>query len=460
MATLTQYWNDEVTRIGNALDAVQADLTGLRAAVAAAEAGQRSTADAVRAQSDALAAARRALAGIAMPADGDPLLVAMEAALVALHGAQAALAAGELSLQAQRAELQRAEQTASSLAGELAGARLALERETAAGETRQDMVDLLTTGGLATLVADVTDILNTHQATATSRVEDEFPSSATPDQDFLTRVRARRALVQSIAASSGKVEEAAFAANNPALAQAQRTFTAAAAAVQAAAESGASVAADSATLARLAALPAPNPPTSYSILTRWQHDHLHDASKQATREATLAELAKVDDARQAVTAAQEAYAKALDAALKAEPDKTVAQLDATTLSTEKTALDGKLSDLSNARNAYNALAAGDRQALDEWFAAVPDALWAALDDLDGAVARLEKLKGPPTPGDLITAMNNAETALEAALRAARLAERQTAGGQLALQRAGGQWRAERDTAVGRAVAMARCSALF
>jgi len=460
MATLKQYWSDEVTRIGNALAAAGSDADAQRGTVLAAEANQRDVAETVRASGEALAAARRALAGIPMPADGNPLLAQMESALVALRAAQAALANGQERLLVLRGDLQRAEQKAQGLAAELAAAKAALDRETVAGQARQDLSNKLSTGSLANLVNEADDVLSTHKATANARVEGEFPTSATASQDFLGRVRARRALVASLAASAATVEYEAWIANDTALAKAQRDFNATVAVVQETADAAVQLATDATTLARLAALPAPNPPTSYSILTRWQHDRLHDADKQSQREAALAKLTAVDEARQAVLAVQEAYDKALHAAMKAEPDKTVAQLDATTLSAERTALDGKLTDLETAHNDYTALSADDRHAIDNWFAAVPDPLWEALDALDGAVARLEKLKGPPTPADLVTAMNNAEAALETALRGAREAQRKAAGGQDAWQRASVRVRAAHDTVAGRAIAMSRGSALF
>lgn len=461
MPTLTQYWSDEVTRLGGALNAARGALALLRGAVLTAEATQRTAADLVRSHSDAVAAARRALAAIPMPADGDPLLAAMEAALVALHATQAVLAEGQRNLLTLRARLQDAEATVQRLTAELAAAQATLDRETRAADARQALAARFDPGGsLANLIPDAQAALTAHRTTAVARVEGEFPTSATPAQDFLGRARARARLVRDIAASAVDVERPAYAAANPALAVAQRDFDAAVAALQSTADAAAQVAADIATLERLAALPAPNPPDSYPILTRWQHDLLHDPARQARREATLALLTAVDEARRAVIPLQVAYDQALHAALKAEPDRTVADLDATTLSAQRGALDTALGQLDTARSAYAAAAPADRALLDAWFAAAPDALWEALDALDGAASRLEKLTGSPTPGDLAVAMNAAEVSLEAALRAAREAERQTLGGQRALQRATARLGAERDTVAGRASAMARSSTLF
>jgi hypothetical protein len=64
MATLTQYWNDEASRLDLALAAEQATLATLRNALTLAQAAQRAAADAARSQADAVAAARRALAAI------------------------------------------------------------------------------------------------------------------------------------------------------------------------------------------------------------------------------------------------------------------------------------------------------------------------------------------------------------------------------------------------------------
>jgi hypothetical protein len=246
-------------------------------------------------------------------------------------------------------------------------------------------------------------------------------------------------------------------AGNSALAQAQLAFDAAVTAVRSTADAAPRLAADSATLERLAALPAPNPPDSYPILTKWQRALLHDAGKKAARESALAKLAVVDDAQAAVRAKQTAYDTALHAALAAEPDKTVAQLDATTLATERGEFDAKLDALAAARSAINA---AERDALQTWFAAVPDALWETLESFDNATARLGALKGPPAPAALITAMGNAESVLVTALAAARLAGRKTDGARAAEQRASGASVAERESSAQRAGAYARSGALF
>ena len=459
MSTLKQYWSDEVTRTGAALSAQQSRVATLRSDLQAAEASQRAAALDLRSQSDAVEAARRALAAIAMPSDGDPLLTAMASALAALHNTQVTLATGELTVQGLRAELARQEKQAAALGTANADAQRMLKTETANADARKKITDMLSAGGaLETLAADADAVLVASEATARARVESEFPSGSTDATDFLKRVRARRKLVEDSAKAATGTEGTAYVAHDTSLAQAQRTFDLAAAAVSGIANAAALLSSDSATLVRLAALPAPNPPNSYSILTRWQHDALHDSSKKSAREAALGKLTTVDTARAEVMTAQRNYDEAFHAAMKSDPDKTPAQLDAmASVSAKKTILTNKLSALTAARGA---LSTDERKTLDGWFAAAPDALWDALDSLDTVTTRLKYLKGPPSAADLMTAMGNAEAALVTELGDARLAERKAEGARLALKRASGAASAERETILQRARAFARSSALF
>lgn len=457
MATLKQYWNDEVTRFTTALSAQRSTVAALGAQLLAAELAQRSAAVDVRTHSDAVNAARSALSAIAMPADGNPLLTTMGNAQAALAAAQVALARGELAVLGLRAELARQEQRARSLDLALTEAQTTLATETTSATARSAMTDALTSGAQATLAADAAAALTASEASARARVEGEFPASASAAKDFLKRVRARRAIVADSATAAAAVATLAYNANNSALAQAQLAFAAAVAAVRRTADAAPSLAADSATLAALAALPAANPPDSFPLLSKWQRALLHDASKKPAREDALAKLAAVDTAQSAVRTKLTAYDKALHAAMMAEPDTTVAQLDTTTLSTERGELDGKIADLATARAAISATESATLQA---WFAAVPEALWQALESLDTAVARLGALKGPPTPAGLISAMNNAEAALVTALTAARLAERKTAAAAAADLRASGASLAESESSGQRARAYSRSSAAF
>jgi len=457
MATLTQYWNDEVSRLATALSAEQLAGATLRNSLGAAQTVQRAAADAARSQGDLLAAARKALAAIAMPADGDPLLAQMEQALADLAAARVAQARAELAVQGWRADLTRQQQLAAALTEQLVAAQRAQATATQGAAARSAIADALTSGELAGLASDAAAALAADAADARARVEGEFPSSGTAAKDMLKRVRARRAIVEASASAAASVEEAAFTASHDPLAQAQRVFDDALQAVLALHQAAPALAADTATLHRLAALPAAVPSTSFPILTPWQQARLHDASKKSARETALAKLKDVDDAAQAVRPAQAAYDQALHAAMQAEPDATQAQLDATTISAERTALDGKLADLSTARAALDAAAQATLQA---WFAAVPDTLWEALESLDNALARLSLLQGPPTAAALLGTLDAAEATLVGALAAARLAQRKASGGSAANARASAARLAESETRRQRARAFARSSESF
>lgn len=456
--TLKQYCTDEVARLTTRLASQRSDVTAQRTTLTASRALQVAASDAVRAQGDAVEAARRALAGIPMPADGDPLLVAMESALIGLAEAQASLASADLTVQVQAADLARQEAQQAALEAGLAEAQRQLDRETRETAARQKMADALTTGALATLAADATAALGSFEADARARIEGEFPSSTTNAKNMLKRVRARRDLVQQSLQAAATVEAAAFNDDTSALAQAQRAFDSAAAAVRWAAEAAPRLEADRATLKRLAELPAAAPPNSYPVTTRWQHDRLHDAGKKAARENALAKLTAVDDAVAAARTAQQAYDTGLHAAMKDQPDKTQAELDAAApVAGLRTTLTTKIGAVATARAA---MSQAELDLVKSWFACVPETLWDALDKLDTAAARLKVLAGPPTPATLLASLAAAETALAAALDAARLAARKGLGADLALMRAGALQSAERETAASRAKAYAHSAAFF
>ncbi|MDB5861523.1 MAG: hypothetical protein JWQ76_5212, partial [Ramlibacter sp.] len=191
--------------------------------------------------------------------------------------------------------------------------------------------------------------------------------------------------------------------------------------------------------------------------TRWQHERLHDATKKAAREAALAKLAAIDQAVAAVRPLQQAYDTALHAAMKTDPDKTQAQLDAGSLAAARTALDTKITAVATTRAA---MTDPELDTVKSWFAGVPDQLWEALEKLDTAAGRLGALSGTGSPTNVLAELAAAETALATALAADRLATRQLAGAALALQRAAALQDAERETVGSRANAYAHSAALF
>lgn len=460
MSTLTQYWSDEAARLDVALAATRTDLATARAALASAQTQFRLSGEAVRVAADAVEAARKALSGIPTPADGDPLLVAMSQALVAWQEAQHAQARADLLQQQRKAGLNRLLAQETALLQDQAEAKAMGDQEAKAALLRAAAEASLKAGGRwATLAADAAQALSDSEAGARARVEGEFPSNAAPAKDFLKRVRARRALVADSTAQVQAVEALAFTAGSTALAQAQRKFDLAWQAVRVLVETAPRLLDDRDTLVRLAALPAPHPaaPASYPIVTPAQHDALFNPALKAAREAALARLAAADDAEKDAIAARTVYDKALYAALKAHPDKTEADLQATEIKAAFDDLVAKTGDAGVKRGELVADAAG-HAALRAWFAAVPEPLWDALDKLDGAIARLNGFKGPPTPALRLQDLADREAELVTALAAARLAARAQRAAAQAGQRALDALQAEQATLARRAKAASRDTA--
>lgn len=460
MSTLTQYWIDEAIRLDLALGAVRTDSGSARLAQASAQAQHRIASDAVRLASDTVALARKALAGIPTPADGDPLLLAMSQALIAWHEALHTQASTDLALQTAKAEVERLQALQAALELALAEARSAQQLESKAALQRATAIAALEPGGRwATLAADAAQALSASEAGARARVEGEFPTHATASKNFLARVRARRALVLDSASQAQDVANASATASTVALTQAQRQFDQAWQAVRTLVDTAPRLADDRDTLARLAALPAAHPaaPASYPILTPAQHDELFDASLKSAREAALVKLTAADEAEKDWRLAQATYDKALNVALKANPGKTVDDLNGAEVKTEFDALVAK----TEARATKRAELTADPAAyatLQAWFAAVPELLWDTLDQLDNAIARLLVFKGAPTPAQRLQDLAARETDLVNALGAARLAARTQRIAEQAALRALGHWQAEQATAARRAKAASRDTA--
>ena len=460
MSTLTQYWSDEASRLDQTLGAVRTDTGKARVAQAAAQTQSRLAADAVRAASDAVAVARKALAGIPTPADGDPLLLAMSQALIAWHEALHAQASADLALQATKAELERLQALDAALLLELAEVKAAQQLESKASLQRATAVAALSVGGTwASLAADAAQALSDSETGARSRVEGEFPTNATANKNFLARVRARRALVLDSAAQAQDVATTGQAASTTALAMAQRQFDQAWQTVRSLVDTAPRLADDRDTLVRLAALPAPHPtaPVSYPILTPAQHDALFNAGLKSAREAVLVKLSIADGAEDDWRKAQSVYDKALNAALKANPGKSVVDLNGAEVKTEFDDLTAKAGIRTTKRTDLTSDAAA-YATLQAWFATVPELLWDTLDQLDNAIARLNVFKGGPTPAQRLQDLAARETDLVTALSAASLAARTQRIAEQATLRALGQSQAEQATAARRAKAASRDTA--
>jgi hypothetical protein len=454
MTTLITYWTSEVSRLTPVVADTRSALTAARTALSLAQKASRDQSDAVRAASDAVDAARKALAGIPMPADGDPLLVAMSNAIIALREARVAQVAAEQRAQLAKGDEARLQAQDISQSAALTAAQATLASETAAAAARQIDIDALTTGTWASLATEAAAALALSQAQAKSRVEGEFPSSGTASKDFLKRVRARQALVGSSLSQRSANLTAAQDASQGSVTIAQRRFDAAWQAVRTIVEAAPRLPNDAAALDRLAALPAPNPPTSYAILTPAQHDVLFSASLKTAREAALVKLKTADDAHGAWLTAKAAYDLALQAAIKAHPDLTLTQLNATVVDAEKLAMDTKATDRDVARLDLQSDTAA-YATLQQWFGAVPDALWEALEQLDATVARLDALKDPVTVMTLLGDLATREGELVTALSAQRLAERTQAAADAVAAQAQATASAEQTTQARLARAISR-----
>ncbi|QNM98647.1 hypothetical protein [Chitinimonas koreensis] len=414
--TLIGFWTDEVGRLDAALTAARGRLASTQAAEQVAIAAYAGSAAQLQAARDQVEAIRKQLAAIPLPADGDPLLIAMRDALIAWRQAGANHAANEAAKR--RLGEQRAADAArvNETAARLADARAAL----AAAQPAHDQRQAWAAAPLASYKSQAQAALTDFEAAARGKVEADFPSNADDKRSFIKRVRARRALADTLRANAAARAAAALAGNTAwnesstrqidKLAALQATFDAAVAALQAYAQTQPAVAQARDALKSLAELPG-------SALTAAQKAVLisADATLTDAREDALEKLKTRDDKQAALDAADLAYQNALFAARAAEPDKTDAALRAAdpTLQTKFDAVGTLAGELGAAESAL----AADLPLLSAWWVAVPDALWDRLDRLDAAVATLGPIKDA-TVADIKSAVVNAETALAAALDAA------------------------------------------
>jgi hypothetical protein len=450
LLTLTSYWTDETSRRGAALAGLNTQLAAARVDLAAARTALVEAGAAARRQADLIADLRRQLAAIPMPADGDPLLLAMDAALVAQAQAGVGQADADLARQQAAARVTRLEARQQTATADLAAARASLDAATARAATRQAMADLLTSGDLANLAADAGQALTDFEAGARAKVEAAFPANGgDAAKDFLTRVRDRRDLVWASAHAESTVFDHVAGLAVPAVDHARAAYDAAYAALQKASMAASRLAADRATLERLANLATP-------LVTTDEAAALKDPAKEADREDALTRLRAVDLAERARRTAQAAYDQALADLRQTDPDTDQASLDGGALNSEHTAVGDAETALATARGA---LTPADRALLAAWFAAVPDGLWSALEALDDAVEGLAELKNP-TPAALIDALASQEDLLVKAIQTADLVARVDAALADARARAAAGQAAELDTAPRRARAMSRSAAAF
>lgn len=453
MSTLTPYWSDEVTRIKAALSAARLAGKTARDQWQKAREALRKASDLVQTRTVALAAVRKQLAGIPMPADGDPVLVQFSDALIALNEAQSTQAKADRDVQLRKAQSAQSDVREAALVADLTEAQAQLAQAVAQAADHLKVTDALSTGLWKTVATEATKALLDFAPTATARVELSFPSSDPALKYLLTRVRARRDLAKAWVQGDGDVAVDAYTASHDTLGLAQQAYDTAWRDVRAYFDLAQRWADDRLTLKALASLPAPNPPDTLPILTLAQHKRLHDPAKLGPRETTLALLKVVDDKEESLRVAQAAYDTAYNAAIAAKPDASLADLQAGDLKTVLKAVTDKTQERDDAHDLLWAnVGHGELQA---WLAAIPDTLLDALDQLDNAVSRLGKLKGPPVASDLLATLATKETELVTALGLARLAQRKQAAATRGWQASVDTLAVAQDTAVRLARAAAR-----
>lgn len=422
-ATLSSFWNDEVSRLSTLLTKANLQVTTASTAENAASADLIAAGKKQDSAKAAVEAARKALAGIPMPADGDPLLINMRDALIALASANAEQVDKDTVLRQARVARVNAANLVSSLTASLANANAEAKTEKAAADQRLIWSNAAKAAPLKDLPTLATTALTTYEAGAKTKVEGDFPSNGDPDKDFLTRVRARRALaitaldktgnVFTDALSNSKTWEESSTRASAKIAALRRDFDSKVSALKAFFDAPARVKQAQEQLKTLANRPA-------SPLTAAQKKVLisSDTVLTSLREDTLKQLKTRDEAQATLFTAQEVYAKTLLTTLLANPSKTEAELVVSNAT-----LKSKKKDVTDALKAINdvnidATFITNLPTLKAWFAAVPDVLWEQLETLDTASVDLNAVKAI-VPLTLISDIDAAEALLVAQLVAAR-----------------------------------------
>lgn len=423
-ATLSSFWNDEVSRLSTLLTKANLQVTTASTAENAASADLIAAGKKQDSAKAAVEAARKALAGIPMPADGDPLLINMRDALIALASANAEQVDKDAILRQARVARVNAATLVSSLTASLANASAEAKTEKAAADQRLIWSNAAKAAPLKDLPTLATTALATYEAGAKTKVEGDFPNNTIDtDKDFLTRVRARRALaitaldktgnVFTDAQSNSKTWEESSTRASAKIAALRRDFDSKVSALKAFFDAPARVKQAQEQLKTLDNRPA-------SPLTAAQKKVLISSDTVLTglREDTLKQLKTRDEAQATLFTAQEVYAKTLLTTLLANPGKTEAELVVSNAT-----LKGKKKDITDALKAINdvnidATFIANLPTLKAWFAAVPDVLWEQLETLDAASVDLNAVKAI-VPLTLISDIDAAEALLVAQLVAAR-----------------------------------------
>lgn len=422
--TLSAFWTTETSRLTTQLGNARAALITAGNEESSASADLALTGKQLQDARARVEEARKKLASIPMPADGDPLLLAMRQAMVDMRAALALQVEADTALRQQRAHRLALVDTVAALDKQLAATQLQAKTEDKATAQRVIWINAAKSAPLKDLPALAATALSSFATPAKSKVEGDFPAnSGDADKDFLTRVRARRALAASVTAraqavaddavSTAKTWEEASTRESAKTAALQRDFQHKALALKKLFDAPARVKQAQEQLKALAN-------RTVSPLTTAQDHELNtaNATLAGIREDMLPLLKACDDAQNTLLAAEEAYAKTLLATLLAHPGKTEAELliSDTTLKAKKKDVDDAAIAVDDAESDPAFVA--HLPELEAWFAAVPDALWEQLETLDLAIADLTTVKNM-VPATLISNLASAEDALAVQLEAVR-----------------------------------------
>jgi len=417
-AKLTDYWQNEKTRLASCLTEAQAQLVAAskgeidaRAAVAAAsKAGETAQV--------ALNASRQALASIVMPADGHPLLKAMRDAIADVRAARAQQVAAEVSLRTAQVTRTGLQGRVDQLTAAQSTATAALKAAVEADVERTALAAKLRAAPVKDLKAAATTALNNFDTSARNKVLADFPQNADDAKDFFKAVLDRENFVAADVSrrhdegDNARAEQRNFIESStrkadlvPALRDAH---TAAVAELRRVAELKPKVDAAILLLQQYGA-------RSGRFITSAEY-HALTAIDTAKRETSLDLLKKLTEKQQEFSVARQAFEEALAAAWIATPDVTFASLVGAG-GAVKAEFDAFATAAGKVDTAATVIKGSAGEPLRCWFAAVPDALWDALEAYEAAQGLLKQVSTGLAPAQVADAWETAEDELVTALKA-------------------------------------------
>jgi chromosome segregation ATPase len=405
---LKELHQQRVTRLESARDAARAELSAAQAALAASGADRAGLASQQAALTVQVERTRQAMAEAPLPADVEALAAELRTLLTQVRRRRWQLLEADEALAAAAARASRAAAELEAAAARLQAAQADLAAAAERHQRHQAWTVAVSAPPLSTLPAEAGAALaGTAFAQARARVEGDVPAklrqraaargaeegarlgrrraAALDSEDQLLGHRAAGEGLPGASAEAGAGFRRAEAALRDFALEGKRRYDRA--------------------LAALAAIPASAP------LTQAQRDHIEDAALQADREAAADAEKERDEARAEV----EAKRAELDAKVR---EAVAADVDADPAADPAVAaLEGELAALRSELGAKEAaFTAALRDAMDEWEASVPDAIWQNLASLEDGKKTLEELQAA-APAALVAALGAAQGALVAALLA-------------------------------------------